>query len=106
MKILFTGGGSGGHFYPIIAVIEEILKDAEEKKLLRPVLYFASNDPYDPDALRRYGVKFIKIPSGKIRLYFSLQNIVDIFKTILGFFVACFKIFIIYPDVVFGKGGV
>jgi UDP-N-acetylglucosamine--N-acetylmuramyl-(pentapeptide) pyrophosphoryl-undecaprenol N-acetylglucosamine transferase len=105
MKILFTGGGSGGHFYPIIAVIEEILKDAEEKKLLRPVLYFASNDPYDPDALRRYGVKFIKIPSGKIRLYFSLQNIVDIFKTILGFFVACFKIFIIYPDVVFGKGG-
>jgi UDP-N-acetylglucosamine--N-acetylmuramyl-(pentapeptide) pyrophosphoryl-undecaprenol N-acetylglucosamine transferase len=105
MKIVFTGGGSGGHFYPIIAVIEEILKMVEEKKLLRPTLYFASNDPYDSNLLRRYGVKFVKIPSGKMRLYFSLKNFLDFFKIAFGFIIAWFKIFLIYPDVVFGKGG-
>jgi UDP-N-acetylglucosamine:LPS N-acetylglucosamine transferase len=27
MKILFTGGGTGGHIYPIVAVVRELKKD-------------------------------------------------------------------------------
>jgi UDP-N-acetylglucosamine--N-acetylmuramyl-(pentapeptide) pyrophosphoryl-undecaprenol N-acetylglucosamine transferase len=105
MKIVFTGGGSGGHFYPIIAVVEEIWKIVKEQKLLEPTLYFCAPDPYDKDALRRHNIKFIKIPAGKIRLYFSIQNFFDFFKTFFGLIIAWFKIFLIYPDVVFGKGG-
>ena len=30
MKILFTGGGTGGHFYPIIAIAEELNKIIKE----------------------------------------------------------------------------
>ena len=27
MKIIFTGGGSGGHIYPIVAIIRELRKN-------------------------------------------------------------------------------
>jgi hypothetical protein len=38
MKILFTGGGSGGHFYPIIAISKEINEIAKKEKALPPVV--------------------------------------------------------------------
>jgi UDP-N-acetylglucosamine:LPS N-acetylglucosamine transferase len=33
MKILLTGGGTGGHFYPLIAVAEEINKIIDDEKI-------------------------------------------------------------------------
>lgn len=47
MKIMFTGGGSGGHFYPIIAVAESINKISKKKRLLKPSLYYMADEPYD-----------------------------------------------------------
>jgi UDP-N-acetylglucosamine--N-acetylmuramyl-(pentapeptide) pyrophosphoryl-undecaprenol N-acetylglucosamine transferase len=43
--------------------------------------------------------------SGKNRLYFSFQNFVDIFKTIIGINMAFWKLLFIYPDIIFSKGG-
>ena len=40
MKIVFTGGGSGGHFYPIIAIAEAIRDEIREQNLLEQKLYF------------------------------------------------------------------
>jgi UDP-N-acetylglucosamine--N-acetylmuramyl-(pentapeptide) pyrophosphoryl-undecaprenol N-acetylglucosamine transferase len=40
-----------------------------------------------------------------MRLYFSIENFFDPIKVVAGFFVALFKLFSIYPDVVFTKGG-
>ncbi len=105
MKILFTGGGSGGHFYPIIAVAEEIEKIVAERKLIPPVMYFMAPEPIDERMLFDHGIKFVKIPAGKLRTYVSSDNFFDIFRMILGTTSACFKMFSIYPDVVFGKGG-
>ena len=45
------------------------------------------------------------IVAGKRRTYFSIQNFIDPFKTIFGCILAVFKLFALYPDVVFGKGG-
>ncbi len=47
MKILFTGGGTGGHFYPIIAVAEEINIISQEEHLLTPKMYFVAPGAYD-----------------------------------------------------------
>ena len=40
MKILLTGGGTAGHFYPLVAIAEELRRLAEEQKLLKPELFF------------------------------------------------------------------
>ena len=105
MKIVFTGGGTGGHFYPIIAVAEEINKIAKEEKLLEPELFYIAPDPYDKRALYENNITFKKSPAGKMRRYFSFWNFLDIFKTAFGVIKSTFQIFSIYPDVVFSKGG-
>jgi len=105
MKILFTGGGTGGHFYPIIAVSEEIKKIIESEHLLEADMYFMAADPYDSNLLLEKGIKFRKSAAGKMRRYFSLLNILDSAKTFFGTIKAIWQVYSIFPDVVFSKGG-
>ncbi len=51
------------------------------------------------------GISYEEINTGKMRTYFSIQNFFDFFKTFFGTINAIFKMFSIYPDIVFGKGG-
>jgi UDP-N-acetylglucosamine--N-acetylmuramyl-(pentapeptide) pyrophosphoryl-undecaprenol N-acetylglucosamine transferase len=99
MRIMFVGGGSGGHFYPLIAVAEsirDITPDAE--------LFYIGPSPYNVDSLKEQNIRFVYCPAGKIRRYFSFQNFLDMFRTLGGFLVAFVKLYIIYPDVIFSKG--
>jgi UDP-N-acetylglucosamine--N-acetylmuramyl-(pentapeptide) pyrophosphoryl-undecaprenol N-acetylglucosamine transferase len=105
MKILFSAGGSGGHFYPIIAVAEAMGDMVREKKLLEPTLYYAAPDPYDKEMLLANNITFVPTAAGKMRRYFSLLNFFDWFVTGWGVMRSVLRIFFIYPDVVFGKGG-
>lgn len=105
MKIVFTGGGTGGHFYPIIAVAEEVNKIADEQNLLQPKMYFISSTPFDNKMLFENEIVFKKAPAGKIRRYKSVKNFFDLFKTGIGVIRATVQLFFIYPDVVFSKGG-
>lgn len=105
MKIVFTGGGTGGHFYPIIAVVESIREVSKENKILDPELFFISPDPYDKKVLFDNLIIFKKVPTGKWRRYFSIMNFFDLFKTFFGIVRGFWTLFWIYPDVVFSKGG-
>lgn len=105
MKIVFTGGITGGHFFPIIAVTQKIFEISEERKLLEPTLYYFSNDPYKENLLYDNHIKYVRIGSGKVRRYASILNIIDIFRSAIGFVKALFKLYSIFPDVVFSKGG-
>lgn len=104
MKIVFTGAG-GGHFYPLIAVAEKIKKEVQIQQIFEAEMFFFSDKPYNQALLDKYNIKFEKIPAGKMRLYFSLENFFDPLKVVAGFIVALAKLFSIYPDVVFTKGG-
>lgn len=105
MKIVFAGGGTGGHFYPLIAVAEQIRNVARERRLIMPRLYYLAPSAFDQEALFENEIAFIPIPAGKWRRYFSLENYVDVFKTLGGYFSALMTLYSIYPDVVFSKGG-
>ncbi|MBP7967172.1 UDP-N-acetylglucosamine--N-acetylmuramyl-(pentapeptide) pyrophosphoryl-undecaprenol N-acetylglucosamine transferase [Candidatus Woesebacteria bacterium] len=105
MKIVFTGGGTGGHFYPIIAVAQKVNKIIDKENILGVKLYYISDSPYDKEMLFENGIIFEEVIAGKMRIYFSIKNFLDIFKMFFGSINAIFKMFTIYPDVVFGKGG-
>ena len=105
MKILFTGAGSGGHFYPIIAVAEALNDLTRERKLLEPQLYYAAPEPYDLEMLIANNIIFVPTAAGKMRNYFSILNFFDVFKTAWGVTKSIFRIFFLYPDVVLGTGG-
>jgi len=105
MKILLTGGGTGGHFYPLIAVAQEINNLIKEEKLLPATIYFMSDSPYDSEALIQNNITYIANPAGKARRYFSILNFFDFFKTGWGIITSIIKVFKLFPDVIFSKGG-
>ncbi len=105
MKILFTGGGTGGHFYPIIAVVQALRARISERKIIAPQLYYMAPTKYNARALFDNELEFVSVSAGKMRRYFSFLNFTDVFKTIFGCISAVGSLFRIYPDVVFGKGG-
>lgn len=105
MKIVFTGGGTGGHFYPIIAVAERVNQIIDSESIIGAKLYYFSDSPYDKEALFENSILYQEVVSGKMRTYFSFRNFFDLFKIFFGIIGAIYKLFLIYPDVVFGKGG-
>lgn len=104
MRIVLTGSGSGGHFYPLIAIVEALITETRAKKLILPELYLLGPDPYDTGILTRYGISYQYVPAGKICRYFSFKNVTGVAKTLAGIFVALWKLVMIYPDVVMSKG--
>lgn len=105
MKIVLTGGGSGGHFYPLMAVAERLRAIAREEHLLEPDLYYLAPEEYDKDMLFEQNITYQHVNAGKIREYSSIKNFFDFFKTAIGIMKALVKLFFIFPDVVFSKGG-
>lgn len=100
MKIGFVGGGTGGHFYPLMAVAHELVNSEKA-----PELYYFGPSPYDKAQLETYQIQYVSCPAGKLRRYFSIQNFIDVFRNFFGVFIAIWKLYLIYPDVIFSKGG-
>ncbi len=105
MKILLTGGGTGGHFYPLIAIAEKIIEIVDKEKIIDLKLYYMSDSPYNKHLLFENKIIFVKVPTGKMRTYFSIRNFFDFFKTAIGALSGLVSMFFIYPDVVISKGG-
>ena len=105
MRILTTAGGTGGHIYPLLAVISELQKEAQKNKISLRIRYLGSAGQKYRSLLESKGVKTQKIMGSKMRRYFSISNLVDMPKFILSIFQALWKVFWFMPDVVFSKGG-
>jgi UDP-N-acetylglucosamine--N-acetylmuramyl-(pentapeptide) pyrophosphoryl-undecaprenol N-acetylglucosamine transferase len=105
MRIVFTGGVTGGHFYPIIAITEALHDVVRERHLIEPDLYYLAPTPFDEKALFENGIAYIKVSAGKTRRYTSIRNFTDPFITFFSTISAFFTLFRLYPDVVMSKGG-
>ena len=86
VNIAFTGGGTGGHIFPGLAVAAE-LKNRLANSEYR-LFWIGSAAGMDRGIVEEAGIEFYGIPSGKLRRYFSFKTIADFFKVIAGFFAA------------------
>ena len=105
MKVCFTGGGTGGHVFPVFPIDEQL-----------KILFAAQNIPYDRfwigtglpqerNWIEGEGIRYLAIRSGKLRRYFSLRNILDMMNLMIGLFQSIYLLRKERPDVVFSKGG-
>jgi UDP-N-acetylglucosamine--N-acetylmuramyl-(pentapeptide) pyrophosphoryl-undecaprenol N-acetylglucosamine transferase len=85
VSIAFTGGGTGGHIYPGLAVAAELQKRLGGGFRL---FWIGSSAGMDRGIVEEAGIEFFGVPSGKLRRYFSIKTAADFFKIIAGFFAA------------------
>ena len=104
VRILLTGGGTGGHIYPLIAVSKKLQDYADRGGLEIDLRYFGKADYYAKE-LETNNIKAVYIAPSKLRRYFSLLNLVDIPKFFWSILQGLWKVFWFMPDAVFSKGG-
>ena len=99
--ILLTGGGTGGHVIPALALVPELLKHDYA------IHYMGSYEGIERDLVHHYKkeIPYYAIPSGKLRRYLSKENLTDMLQVIKGIKHARHHLGTIKPDVVFSKGG-
>ncbi|MDR0456475.1 MAG: undecaprenyldiphospho-muramoylpentapeptide beta-N-acetylglucosaminyltransferase [Treponema sp.] len=103
VNIAFTGGGTGGHIYPGLAVIEE-LKTRLAGREYR-LLWIGSNAGMDRSIVHDAGLEFFGIPAGRLRRYLTLKTIPDTFRVAAGFCAARSILKKQKVDILFSKGG-
>ncbi len=105
MRIVITGGGTGGHLSPALAVIEELTVQSQRDGWPLDLLYIGSTQGVEQAAITALGIAYRSVPVGKLRRYFSWQTPLDLGRIPLGI-LAARRILVSYkPDVVFSTGG-
>lgn len=112
-KIVFAGGGTGGHIYPGLAVCDALRALCWEKGKSIKIYWIGNSKGMDRDIVSKNvdawgnlsADVFYGIPSGKLRRYVSFRNFLDLFKIFAGFIASLYILAKIRPSVLFSKGG-
>ena len=112
LRILVTGGGSGGHVTPALATIEAIKTLADRDGTWRPAfLYIGSHSGIERQMAQAAGLPFTAIATGKLRRsqnllgHFTWQNILDALRLPWGVLQAVTAVARFRPHVVLSTGG-
>ncbi len=101
-KIILSGGGTGGSVSPLLAIAQEI----KEMKPDADFLFVGTKKGIPERAMIKpfpY-IKYQSISSGKLRRYFSLYNLTDLFLILKGFIQSFFIISKFKPQAVLSAG--
>ncbi|MEQ9764409.1 UDP-N-acetylglucosamine--N-acetylmuramyl-(pentapeptide) pyrophosphoryl-undecaprenol N-acetylglucosamine transferase [Streptococcus sp. ZJ151] len=100
-KIVLTGGGTVGHVTLNLLLIPKLIQDGWE------IHYLGDKHGIEFEEIQRLDeeVTFHAIATGKLRRYFSWQNVWDVFKVGFGVLQSLVTIVKIRPEALFSKGG-
>lgn len=108
-RIACTGGGSGGHVYPALAVLERLTEQTGGKTLR--VLWLGSKNGPEKAIVQElpqsenFCIEYCSISCGKLRRYASLRNFSDLFRISWGLWQSYRKLRRWKPSLLFSKGG-
>ncbi len=101
-RVVLTGGVSGGHTFPLVAVARVLRRRYPNGVEL---LFVGARGAFEESTMEAEQIPVKTVWYGKMRRYFSLLNYLDYFKMPLGFVQALWYLFWFLPDAVFSKGG-
>ena len=101
MKVIMVAGGTGGHIYPAIAIINKIKEKEPDSKFL----YIGTNDRMEKDIIPKLNIPFVGLEMKGL----NRKNVFSNFSVIRKFFKAVKQaekeIKKFNPDIVIGAGG-
>ena len=100
MRVLISGGGTGGHVYPALSVATQ-LRDQYNAD----ILYLGSDDGLETQLVPAAGLRLEVIKAGKLRRYLSWQTLQGIGRVPLGLIQAVGIVRRFNADVAFTSGG-
>lgn len=99
MKAVITGGGTGGHIYPAVAVALEL------KKRDWDILYIGSKNSLETDITKEWDITFKGVDVAPLPRKINFKLIKSLFTNMKGLYQSRKIIKDYKPDAVFGTGG-
>ena len=97
--MLVVGGGTAGHVIPAKPLIERLRQENVD------VLFVGSHSGLEEKLVADLDIAFASITTGKLRRYISFENVVDMFRVLIGIVQSIRVVRRFKPNVVFSKGG-
>ncbi len=101
MKIIVSGGGTGGHIYPAVTIIRTLQKKIDDLE----ILYVGTSSGLEADIVPKEGFPFKTVDLQGFKRSLSPVNILRLFKALRGVVKAASIVHSYKPDVVIGTGG-
>ena len=101
VNIIFSGGGTGGSVAPLLALAQNLSKQRPEWNLV----WIGTNHGLEKVMVKDTKLSYVGIYSGKWRRYFSLKNIIDWFRILIGFFQSFIYLAKVNPRLIMSAGG-
>ncbi len=100
MRILLSGGGTGGHIYPALAVAAHLRKEYQAE-----ILYLGSDDGLETELAPAAGFPFAMVKAGKLNRYVSWRMVAGVARVPVGMGQAVNIVRKFRPHVAFTSGG-
>jgi len=102
-KIILSGGGTGGSVTPLLA-IKDIIAGSPAEIRDTVFLFIGTKNGPEKQLAESAGIEFRTMISGKLRRYWSWQNIIDLFKVIIAFWRSIYILLKEKPDLILSAG--
>ena len=96
-KIFLSGGGTLGSVMPLLALWEELQKNYN-------CFWIGSRNGVEREVIEKRGIRYIVVPSGKMRKYLSLKNFLTPFLVFSGLIFSFLHLLIHRPKLIIVSG--